>query len=182
MTDAKDLAAALSNQKILDNLRDGLPYPYTEQDGQGFISAMLAADEDETFAFAITVDDKVIGSACAFRQENIHRRGAFLYCNGTGIHHGNRSVYGCRRCGGRGVLYEENAAHHLYRRLPLESGIFHDYTAYFEIIQLKRRGSTSCDNLGVIGVTMAMVCDWTIKAFLILMRWRSGKWKTFKVI
>lgn len=37
-------------------------------------------------------------------------------------------------------------------------------------------------HLGVIGVTMAMVCDWTIKAFLILMRWRSGKWKTFKVI
>ena len=64
MTDAKDLAAALSNQKILDNLRDGLPYPYTEQDGQDFISAMLAADEDETFTFAITVDEKVIGSVC----------------------------------------------------------------------------------------------------------------------
>lgn len=30
LTDAKDLAAALSNKKILDNLCDGLPYPYTE--------------------------------------------------------------------------------------------------------------------------------------------------------
>ena len=78
LTDAKDLAAALSNQKILDNLRDGLPYPYTEQDGQDFISAMLAADEDKTFAFAITVDEKVIGSIGAFRQGNIHRLTAEL--------------------------------------------------------------------------------------------------------
>ena len=78
LTDAKDLAAALSNQKILDNLRDGLPYPYTEQDGQDFISAMLAADEDEIFAFAITVDEKVIGSIGAFRQGNIHRQTAEL--------------------------------------------------------------------------------------------------------
>ena len=78
LTDAKDLAAALSNKKILDNLRDGLPYPYTEQDGQDFISAMLAADEDETFAFAITVDSRVIGSIGAFRQGNIHRQAAEL--------------------------------------------------------------------------------------------------------
>ena len=33
LSDATDLAAALSNKKIQDNLRDGLPYPYTEQDG-----------------------------------------------------------------------------------------------------------------------------------------------------
>ena len=78
LTDAKDLAAALSNKKILDNLRDGLPYPYTEQDGQDFISTMLAADEDETFAFAITVDSRVIGSIGAFRQGNIHRQAAEL--------------------------------------------------------------------------------------------------------
>ena len=78
LTDAKDLAAALSNKKILDNLRDGLPYPYTEQDGQAFIAAMLAADEDETFAFAVTVDSKVIGSIGAFRQGNIHKQTAEL--------------------------------------------------------------------------------------------------------
>ena len=38
LSDAKDLAAALSNRKVQDNLRDGLPYPYTEQDGKEFIS------------------------------------------------------------------------------------------------------------------------------------------------
>ena len=78
LSDAKDLAAALSNKKVQDNLRDGLPYPYTEQDGKEFISAMLSADENETFAFAITVDNIVIGSIGIFRQGNIHRQTAEL--------------------------------------------------------------------------------------------------------
>ncbi len=78
LEDAKDLAAALSNTKILDNLRDGLPYPYTEQDGIEYISEMLFADKNESFAFAITVDKKVIGSIGAFRQKNIHRQTAEL--------------------------------------------------------------------------------------------------------
>lgn len=56
LADATDLAMAVSNKNIQNNLRDGLPYPYTEQDGADFISAMLSADENETFAFAITVD------------------------------------------------------------------------------------------------------------------------------
>lgn len=78
LSDAKNLALALSNKKIQDNLRDGLPYPYTEQDGKEYISAMLSANENETFAFAITVDEKAIGSIGAFRQENVHRRTAEL--------------------------------------------------------------------------------------------------------
>ena len=44
MSDAKDLAAALNNEKILNNLRDGLPFPYTEQDASDYIASMLAAD------------------------------------------------------------------------------------------------------------------------------------------
>ena len=76
LSDAKDLAVALSNTKIQDNLRDGLPYPYTEQDGVDYISAMLSADENDTFAFAITVEGKVIGSIGVFRQGNIHRQTA----------------------------------------------------------------------------------------------------------
>lgn len=76
LTDAKNIAVALSNKKIQDNLRDGLPYPYTEQDGIDFISNMLSANEDETFAFAITLDDKAIGSIAVFRQQNIHSQTA----------------------------------------------------------------------------------------------------------
>lgn len=78
LSDAADLAAALSNKKIQDNLRDGLPYPYTVQDGTDYISAMISADEKETFAFAITLDGKVIGSIGIFRQGNIHRQTAEL--------------------------------------------------------------------------------------------------------
>ncbi len=76
--DAADLASALSNKKVQDNLRDGLPYPYREQDGKEFILAMLSADENDTFAFAITVNEKVIGSIGAFRQTNIHSKTAEL--------------------------------------------------------------------------------------------------------
>lgn len=78
LSDAADLAMAISNKNIQDNLRDGLPYPYTEKDGADFISAMLSADENGTFAFAITVDDKVVGSIGVFRQGNIHRLTAEL--------------------------------------------------------------------------------------------------------
>lgn len=80
LSDAADLAAALSNPNILNNLRDGLPYPYTEQDGKDYISAMLSADANEVFAFAITVDGKAVGSIGAFRQGNIHRQTAELGC------------------------------------------------------------------------------------------------------
>lgn len=78
VSDAKDLTSAISNKKVQDNLRDGLPYPYTERDGADFISAMLSADENEIFAFAVTVDDKAVGSISALRQGNIHRRTAEL--------------------------------------------------------------------------------------------------------
>lgn len=77
-SDAADLAAVLTNKKIQNNLRDGLPYPYTEQDGEEYISAMMSADENDTFAFAVTMDDKVIGSIGVFRQSNIHRQTAEL--------------------------------------------------------------------------------------------------------
>ncbi len=78
LSDAERLASVLSNKNIQDNLRDGLPYPYTERDGAEFISAMLSADENETFAFAVTADNIVIGSVGVFRQGNIHRRTAEL--------------------------------------------------------------------------------------------------------
>lgn len=62
LSDAKDLAAALNNEKILNNLCDGLPFPYTEKDAADYITAMLSSDEDSTFAYAITIDDRAIGA------------------------------------------------------------------------------------------------------------------------
>lgn len=72
-SDAKSLSGALSNRRVLDMLRDGLPYPYTERDGEEYIAAMLGAEPDDTFAFAIEVDGVAVGSIGAFRQGNIHR-------------------------------------------------------------------------------------------------------------
>lgn len=76
LSDAAHLAEMLNNQKILSNLRDGLPYPYTKKDAEEYITAMLSADKTKTFAFAITVNDTAIGSIGVFRCENIHYRTA----------------------------------------------------------------------------------------------------------
>ena len=56
LSDADDLAEALSNPNVLNNLRDGLPYPYTADDAREFISAMLSADKISVFEFAIECD------------------------------------------------------------------------------------------------------------------------------
>lgn len=37
-------------------------------------------------------------------------------------------------------------------------------------------------HLGVIGITLAMACDWGIKAIMVWARYKRGKWKRFKVI
>ena len=75
---AEDLAKALNNRKVLDNLRDGLPFPYTENDAKEFIEAMINADANKVFAFAIVYDNKCIGSIGVFRQDNIHCKTAEL--------------------------------------------------------------------------------------------------------
>lgn len=72
--DADLLSLTLSNQNILKNLRDGLPYPYTKDDALDYIRFIKNADKDNFFIFAITVDDLVIGNISIERQENIHQR------------------------------------------------------------------------------------------------------------
>lgn len=74
--DKSALAALLNNRNILNNLRDGLPYPYTAADAGEFIAAMLSADQTKTFAFAITAEHVLVGSIGVFRRDNIHFRTA----------------------------------------------------------------------------------------------------------
>jgi len=74
--DAPDLARAINNPKVLMNLRDGIPSPYTVADAEAFIRGMLAAEPDSVYAWAIDVDGVASGSIAAFRQGNIHRRTA----------------------------------------------------------------------------------------------------------
>jgi len=73
LEDAPDLAVAINNKKVLDNLRDGVPYPYAEKDAEEFITAALSAEKDTQYAFAIEYDGKVIGGIGVFRKENVHR-------------------------------------------------------------------------------------------------------------
>ena len=59
--DAEELKNAINNEKILDNLRDGIPYPYTIENAQEFITQTLNAPKDSQYSWAILVDNKVIG-------------------------------------------------------------------------------------------------------------------------
>lgn len=54
---------------------------------------MLSADENETFAFAITADDRVIGSIGVFRQGNIHRLTAEIRIVNSGVLKMDRCCY-----------------------------------------------------------------------------------------
>ena len=77
MEDAGELARIIS-PGVLENLRDGIPFPYTQRDGEDFIASLLSADPRRVFAFAITAQGRLAGSITAFRQENIHCRTAEL--------------------------------------------------------------------------------------------------------
>lgn len=74
--DAEQLFNILNNQKILNNLRDGIPYPYTIENAQEFISQTLKAPKNSQYSWAILIDDQVIGSVGVFRKDNIHYRTA----------------------------------------------------------------------------------------------------------
>ena len=37
-------------------------------------------------------------------------------------------------------------------------------------------------DLGVIGIALAMAGDWCVKAAILLLRYKAGKWKTFRVL
>lgn len=76
--DVRALAQLLNNRRILDNLRDGLPYPYTTADALFYINSCLSADKNSNFCFAIVCNDQVVGSIGIFRQGNIHFRTAEL--------------------------------------------------------------------------------------------------------
>ena len=117
MSDAMDLAAALSDPAILNNLRDGLPYPYTEKDAEDYITAMLCADKSAVFAYAICLEDRAVGSIGAFRQSNIHFRTAEL------------GYYLAREYWGRGIVTE--AVRQLCEKIFAQTDILRIYAEPF---------------------------------------------------
>ena len=71
--DAPNLAKALSNKKVQDNLRDGLPFPYAVSDAESFIDSVLSDTSNNSFIWAITIDDVAVGTVGVYRKGNIHR-------------------------------------------------------------------------------------------------------------
>ena len=72
--DVKDLAYMMNNKNIQDNLRDGIPYPYTQQDAAAFIEKMMTRDKNKLFAFAIEAEGRLVGSISVSRMDNVHSR------------------------------------------------------------------------------------------------------------
>lgn len=76
-SDCESLAKTLNNEKILANLRDGIPFPYTVLDAERFIDSTLNAPEGSQYSWAIQNEaGEAIGSIGIFRCANIHFRTA----------------------------------------------------------------------------------------------------------
>jgi len=90
LSDAPQLALIADNKKITDNLRDGLPSPYSLNDAHDWLNLILPENNPPRF-FAITIDKKVIGSIGIVSKTDIYRKnfeiGFFLSENfwGQGI-------------------------------------------------------------------------------------------------
>lgn len=113
IADAPALSAALNTPRVLEMLRDGLPCPYTAEDGETYIRLMA----QEPFAFAVTVDDRAVGSIAAFRQSNIHSRTAEV------------GYYLAQEYWGKGIM--SAALEQLCRRVFSESDILRLYAEPF---------------------------------------------------
>lgn len=72
--DIKKLTELCNNKKIWDNLRDFIPYPYTEKDAEEFIK--LCSKEDPIITFAIDFSDKLVGCIGLIPQKDIYRLNA----------------------------------------------------------------------------------------------------------
>lgn len=69
--DAESLARHLNNKKVLDNLRDVIPYPYTLQDAQWYIN--FQRNDTQLRCYAIVVDNQVVGNVGFIRRQDIER-------------------------------------------------------------------------------------------------------------
>ena len=69
--DAESMAKQLNNKKVWDNLRDGLPHPYTMKDAEAFIE--LQYNEPSLTCYGIVVDDKLVGNIGFTRNHDVER-------------------------------------------------------------------------------------------------------------
>jgi [ribosomal protein S5]-alanine N-acetyltransferase len=71
--DAERLAVIANNKQISDNLRDGLPHPYSLSDAHNWLNTIIPVNEPPRF-FAIIFDDILTGSIGIVTKEDIYRK------------------------------------------------------------------------------------------------------------
>ncbi len=71
--DAPYLANIANNRHITDNLRDGLPDPYTEEDAVQWLNSIIPGNNPPRF-FSICIDDKIAGSIGLVTKDNVYRK------------------------------------------------------------------------------------------------------------
>ena len=74
---ANELALIADNKKIADNLRDGLPSPYSIKDAQDWLNLILPENNPPRF-FAIMFDNQVVGNFGIVTKNNIYRKNVEL--------------------------------------------------------------------------------------------------------
>lgn len=72
--DLMELVSLANHHEIARNMRDGFPFPYTEEDARNFIEKSIM--DIPMHVFAITRDNALCGSIGFFRKENVYRLNA----------------------------------------------------------------------------------------------------------
>ncbi len=73
ITDAGQLVLIADNKKIADNIRDGLPSPYTLKDALEWLNLILPENNPPRF-FAIESDRQLVGNIGLVSKTNIYRK------------------------------------------------------------------------------------------------------------
>jgi len=70
-SDSEKLTELCNNRKIWDNLRDYIPFPYTEQNAKDYIKH--CKNENPQFTFAIEFNGEFVGSIGLVRQTDVYK-------------------------------------------------------------------------------------------------------------
>ena len=73
-SDSTALAKIANNKKIWDNVRDRLPYPYTEQDAKEWLA--LVKKQKIVTTFCVEADGELAGSIGFTLKEDVYRKSA----------------------------------------------------------------------------------------------------------
>jgi ribosomal-protein-alanine N-acetyltransferase len=71
--DAGKLASIADNKKISDNLRDGMPFPYSVSDAINWLELILPENNPPRF-FSISINKELVGSIGIVAKSDIYRK------------------------------------------------------------------------------------------------------------